>query len=329
MPAILLVELRDSASMKSSSLATINPVMGSMEWTMLLTLSVLWGGSFFFVEVAIKEMSTLAVVMLRVGLAACALWVYMLVSGQRIARGLEVWLAFLGMGILNNLLPFALIAWGQQSLASGLAAILNATTPIFGALVAGLLLADERLTPLKWMGLCSGLAGVVVLIGYEVLDGFSDRIAAELAVLAAAVSYAFAGVFGRRFKRLRIEPAMAATGQVTASSLILLPIVLFWEGAASLMMPSLVAGGAILGLALASTALAYILYFQLLARAGATNVLLVTFLIPVSAILLGWLILGEQLEHMHFAGMGLIGLGLLVIDGRIFDKIPMRRSAKG
>lgn len=294
--------------------------MGAREWAMLIALSVLWGGSFFFVGVAVREVPPLSLVLARVGIAALALWAVLAVSGARMPVVPGLWAAFLGMGLLNNALPFALIVWGQQHIASGLAAILNATTPLFTVLVAHLLTADERLTPAKAAGVAMGLLGVAVMLGTELLGGLGLGVAAQLACLAAALSYALAGVFGRRFRRMGVPPLASAAGQVTASSLILLPLALVVDQPWGLATPGAASWAAVLGLGLLSTALAYVLYFRILAVAGATNLALVTFLVPVSAILLGALVLGERLEIRHFGGMALIGAGLALMDGRLLRR---------
>nr|WP_321443645.1 DMT family transporter [uncultured Cohaesibacter sp.] len=313
-----------SKSVENTTSGAIQQAMGLREWAMLLILSLVWGGSFFFVEVAVTQLPTLTIVFSRVLLAAIALWGVILLTGRSIPRSFKVWRTFLVMGLLNNVIPFALIAWGQKSIASGLASILNASTPLFTILVAGMVLADERLTLRKGVGVVIGFVGVVIMIGGDALSGIGQSVWAQLAVLGAALSYAFAGVFGRRFKALGVEPVMTAAGQVTASSLLLLPMVLLFDAPWMLSMPSLGAVSALVALALVSTAFAYILYFQILERAGATNLLLVTFLIPVSAILLGALVLDERLAPLHFVGMGLIGCGLAAIDGRLLAFV--RRS---
>ena len=287
---------------------------------MLLTLSVLWGGSFFFVEVVISELPPLTIVFLRVVLAAVALWLFAIVIGLRPPMTIEAWTAFLIMGLLNNVIPFTLIVWGQTHIASGLASILNATTPLFTVIVAGILLVDERTTPTKLVGVIIGFIGVILMIGPSVLSGLGTDILAQIAVLGAALSYAFAGVFGRRFKAMGIDPVVTAAGQVTASSLVLAPVAIYIDRPFSLEIPGIEIIAAIIGLAILSTAVAYILYFRILASAGATNLLLVTFLIPVSAILLGSLVLGESLELIHYLGMALIGFGLSAIDGRIWRR---------
>jgi drug/metabolite transporter (DMT)-like permease len=291
--------------------------MGWIEWTMLIALSLVWGGSFFFVGVGVTELPTLTIVTLRVGLAAVTLWAIVALFGKAIPRRPEVWLAFLGMGVLNNVIPFGLITWGQQTIASGLASILNATTPLFTVIVAGALLADERFRTNKIVGVVVGFAGVVVMIGPDALGGLGVDVWAQVACLGGALSYACAGVFGRRFRAMGVDPMVVAAGQVTASTLVLLPMALAVDRPWEMAMPSAHVAWSIVGVAVLSTALAYILYFEILQRAGATNLLLVTFLIPVSAVLLGTFVLGETLAWVHLAGMGLIALGLVAIDGRL------------
>lgn len=305
----------------------INTAMSALEWGMLITLSVLWGGSFFFVGVMVDDLPPFTIVVLRVGLAALVLHLILRIQGNPVQGGAKVWGAFFAMGFLNNVVPFSLIVWGQTHIASGLASILNATTPIFTVMVAHFLTQDERLSPARIVGVVAGLVGVAVMIGPEVLRGLGTHVWAQVAILGAALSYAFAGVFGRRFKALGVKPMHTATGQVTASSLMLLPVSLWVDQPWTLDMPGWDTWGALMGLAVLSTALAYILYFRILATAGATNVLLVTLLVPVSAILLGVAFLGESLEADSLIGMGLIALGLAVIDGRAFKRLRIVRRA--
>jgi drug/metabolite transporter (DMT)-like permease len=279
-------------------------------WLWLLSLSVLWGGSFFFAKVAVGELGPFTVVFARVSLAALAL--ALVVPLRRDAP----WPTYFAMGFLNNALPFSLIFWGQTEIGSGLASILNATTPLFTLVVAHVLTPDEKIDRTKVAALLVGLLGVVVLIGLSALIG-SSTLWGQAACLAAALSYAFAGIYGRRFRRMGIAPAEAAAGQLTASTVLILPIMLVIDRPWMVPPPSLTVWLALGALALLSTALAYVLYFRILAAAGATVLLLVTFLIPVPAILLGAMVLGERLEPRHYAGMALIGLGLAIIDGRI------------
>jgi drug/metabolite transporter (DMT)-like permease len=288
--------------------------MGALEWALLITLSVLWGGTFFFAEVALEEVRPLSLVFARVGLAAGALVLAVYATGQRMPANVALWAAFFVMGALNNLIPFNLIFWGQTRITGGLAAILNATTPLFTVVLAHFLTRDEKMTPHRLGGVLLGLIGVIVMIGPAVMHELGLQLLAQFAVLGAALAYALAGIFGRRFRD--VPPLVSAAGQVTATTVMMLPVVLLLEGAWSVPMLGLRTWSAILGLALLSTALAYLIYFRILASAGATNLLLVTFLIPVSAIVLGAGLLGERLEPQHFGGMALIGLGLAAIDGR-------------
>jgi len=298
--------------------------MGASEWALLITLSILWGGSFFFVEVVLQEIPPLTTVLGRVGFAAVALLVIVHLFGLRMPGDLRSWGAFLIMGGLNNLIPFCLIVWGQTQIASGLAAILNATTPLFTILFAHFLTHDERMTPAKLLGVLLGLAGATVMIGPEALQDLGLEVLGQIAILGAAISYALAGIFGRRFRGR--PPMVTATGQVMAATLLLAPVACFVEQPWTLPMPGLESWSALIALALASTAVAYLIYFRLLSTSGATNLLLVTFLVPVSAILLGTSILGERLDPQHFLGMALIGLGLAAIDGRPLSLLRRRRG---
>jgi drug/metabolite transporter (DMT)-like permease len=296
--------------------------MGPLEWILLLVLSVLWGGSFFFAKLAVAELPPFTIVLGRVGLAALALNLLVRARGQRMPSDRGSWAAFFAMGTLNNLVPFSLIVWAQTQIASGLASILNGATPLFTVLLAHWLTADERLTWNRLLGVALGLAGVTVMIGMEALSGLGLHVLGELAILVATVSYAFAGIFGRRFKGQ--PPLVTATGQVTATTVMMTPIMLIVDQPWTLAMPTPLTLAAIAGLALLSTALAYVIFFRILAVAGATNLLLVTLLIPVSALLLGHSILGEGLAMQHVMGMALIALGLAAIDGRAFS--ALRRS---
>lgn len=293
----------------------LNRSMTGVEWATLLGLSVVWGGSFFFVGVAVKELPPFTIVATRVTLAALALHILVRVAGVRLPGTAGFWLAIFGLGFLNNAVPFSLLVWGQTQITSSLASILNATTPLFAVVVAHAFTKDERLTASRALGVLVGFSGVVVMVGGAALQSLGTAVLAQIACLGAALSYALAGVYAKRF---RGTPPMAiATGQLTASATILFPIVILVDQPWTLAQPSLEAAAAVLALALVSTALAYIFFFRLLASAGAVNITLVTFLVPMTAILLGVLILDDRLEWKHFAGMTLIALGLAAIDGRV------------
>jgi drug/metabolite transporter (DMT)-like permease len=295
------------------------------DWGSLLFLSLLWGGSFFFNQVAVAEIPPLTLVACRVALAAATLWAVAGLLGLAVPRGRAALAAFAGMGLLNNAVPFTLIVWGQAQIGSGVAAILNASTPIFAVLLAHGLTADERLTTGRAAGVVAGFSGVAAMMGGAALGG--GPTAAYAACLGGAASYAVASLFGRRFRGLGVAPLAAAAGQLTASSLILAPLAVMVDRPWTHAFPGGAALASVGAVAVFSTALAYVIYFQLLARAGGVNLTLVTFLVPVTAILLGVAVLGETLLPRHLAGMALIGLGLAAIDGRAFERL--RRVATG
>jgi drug/metabolite transporter (DMT)-like permease len=291
----------------------MNPTMTFKEWALLFLLSILWGGSFYFVEIVVAEMPPFTLVFGRVGIASAALIVYVYASGRRMPTSLRQWGPFAVMGILNSLVPYSLIAWGQIHIESGLASILNATTPLFSVVLTHFFSHEERITPGRIGGVLLGLLGVIALIGPDALAGLGLHGLGQLAVLAASFSYACSGIYGRRLKEL--PPAVAAAGQITAVAVMVAPLALAFERPWSLS-PTPGAWAALLGLALLSTAIAYLIFFRILAAAGATNVMLVTFLIPISALFLGVRLLGERPGWTVFAGMGLIFIGLAAIDGR-------------
>ncbi|UVO52914.1 DMT family transporter [Sphingomonas sp. SUN039] len=297
--------------------------MGPTEWAILIALSVLWGGAFFFLEIMLRAWPPFTVVLARVGLGALVLWLFMRATGRVMPRGWPVWRAFAIVAFLGNAMPFVLFAWGQQRIDSGLASILNATTPLWGVVAAHLFTRDERATPAKIIGVGFGLAGVVAMIGGEALEGVGVRMGgnavAQGACLVATLGYALAGVYARKFVALGVDPWAASTGQLAAAAIMLVPFALV-EAPWTLPAPDATVIGATIGMVVLATAIPYVLYFRLIERAGAGNAFLCTFLIPVVAILLGVLVLGERLELRHLTGMALIAIGLAAIDGRIFAR---------
>ena len=293
--------------------------MTGFEWMLLVLLSVVWGGSFFFNGIALREFPALTIVTARVGLAALALLLLMRMLGQGIQLNRQILKAFFGMSFLNNVVPFSLIVWGQQHIASGVASILNATTPLFTMLVAHWFTTDEKINPRRLLGVLTGMGGVGLMMGLDSMESSGFHLLGQSAILLAAFSYGLAGVYGKRFAQLEIPPLATATGQLCASSMILIPLTLWIDQPWTMAMPSIEGMGSLLGIALLSTALAYVIYFRLLKTAGATNLLLVTLLIPVSAIILGVFLLDESLEPQHLSGMAVISLGLLIMDGRLLQ----------
>lgn len=294
---------------------TAAPRMGAPEWIALLALSSLWGGSFFFYKVLVAELPPFTVVLGRVSIAALALHFLLLARRDPLRLTVQQWKSFLVLGLLNNVIPFSLIAFGEIRIASGSAAILNATTPIFTILVAHFFTNDEKITAAKGVGVLAAFLGVAVLIGPAALSGFGQGdLLGDAACLLAAAVYSLGATYGRRFKG--IAPLKIATAQVTASTIILLPLAALVDRPWDLPMPSPGAWAALLAIALLSTSLAYLLFFRILAVAGATNLVLVTFLLPGSALALGALFLDETVTLRALMGMALIGLGLAAIDGR-------------
>src|SRR5262245_6259971 len=302
----------------------INRTMGTAEWAMLIFLSIVWGGTFFFYAIAVKEIPTLSIVFLRVSIGSLGLWLIAWAIGLPPLRQHRLWRDFFIMGLLNNAIPFSLIVWGQREVTSGLAAILNAATPFFTVLAANMLTADEKLSWHRLLGALIGLSGIAAMMGTDMLGLQQGSLLSELAIVAASVSYAFASVFGRRFSA--VPPLITAAGQTTGSSLILLPLMFVIDRPWRLSPPSLDVLLCLPGLAILCTSLAYILYFTILKRAGATNIMLVTFLVPVSAIFLGIAFLGESLDIHHVVGMLAIAVGLALIDGRLLTFLKPRRA---
>lgn len=284
--------------------------MRAIDWILLWSLSLLWGGSLLFNELALAGLPPVSIVWGRVALAAVLLVLAARLSGQGMPPR-RVWGALAVMGVLNNLVPFSLFVLAQGQITGALASVLNATTPLFTVLVAHLATQDERLSPMKAAGVGLGFAGVLAMMAGEDLGG---ALPAMLACLVAALFYALAGVWGRRFRRAGVTPLQTAAGLVTASTVMLTPIWLALDRPWALPWPGAVPVAAVLGLAWLSTALAYLIYFRILARAGATAISLVTFLIPFSAAGLGWLVLDERLEARHLAGLALILGGLALIE---------------
>ena len=289
------------------------------EWGLLILLSAIWGGSFYFFAILIKELPVFTIVFFRVFLAAFVLWIVVFASGQRPPDSWAKWQNYFVMGLLNNVIPFSLIVWGENRVAPGLAAVLNATTPFFTVLVAHFFTTNERLSWNRLTGALVGLIGVAALVGFDSIKSLGGDVRFQLAIILASVFYAFSAVWARRFSQM--PPIVNAASQTTASSIMLLPLMLVVDHPWSLPMPSMLAIYSQLGLSLLCTAVAYILFFTILKRAGSTNISLVTFLVPISAMILGAAFLSEQITANHILGMLVIGIGLALIDGRIPARI--------
>lgn len=294
-----------------------NLKMGPTEWALLVSLAIIWGGSFFFYAIALQALPVFTIVFARVALGTIALWLVVIALAIPIPRDAQTWGSFFVMGLLNNLVPFSLIIWGQKEIAPGLAAVFNATTPFFTLLIANIFTTNEKLTWNKLCGAVIGLAGVASMVGFDALQSMGIEIVSQLALICAAMSYGFASVFGRRFQNQ--SPLVTAAGQTTGSSVLLLPLVMIIDQPWTLTMPPTSVILAVLGLAFLCTSLAYVMFFTILKRAGATNISLATFLVPVSAMALGWFFMEEIIGLKHLIGMIAIAMGLVLVDGRLLN----------
>jgi drug/metabolite transporter (DMT)-like permease len=308
--------------MTTEALTPADNAISARNWLLILLLGTIWGGSFFFASIAVREIPPLALVLFRVGIAAAALWLYVLAARISLRPALPFILPFFGLSLLNNIIPFTLMFTGQTAIGAGLASVLNATTPFWTMLLANALLSDEKLTPRRILGVVFGIAGTAVMVGPGLLANLGGPVWAKFALIGTAMSYGFAAIYARRFRP--VPPELVATGQLTASTIVMIPVVLLLYEPASLFASSASVWAAVLALAVVATAFAYILYFTILSSAGASNASLVTLIVPVSAILLGTVFLGERLELFEMAGIALIGLGLIIVDGRVFARTRLR-----
>ena len=290
--------------------------MALADWGKLLLLGAIWGGSFFFARIAVAELHPLALVLFRVGIAAIALHLYLAIRGPSFRLAFPHVAMFFLLALTNNVVPFSLIFIGQTELGAGVASVLNATTPFWTLILANAMTSDEKLSWNKLCGIALGIAGTAVMIGPGLFAGLGGPIWPKFALVGASLSYAVAFIVARYFRD--IPPAVTATGQMTAATIIMIPVVLLVHGPSGLFSAGPGVWTAVFALALLSTAFAYIMYFKLIASAGSTNTSLVTLIVPASAILLGITFLGERLELYELGGMALIALGLLTIDGRVF-----------
>jgi drug/metabolite transporter (DMT)-like permease len=290
--------------------------LSTRAWGELVLLAIIWGGSFLSIHIALEEVPVLTSVAHRTGWAMLVLWGVVLAMRLPIPRSPRIWGAFLVMGLLNNVIPFALMAWGQLHIEVGLTSILNATTAVFGVIVAAIVFADERLSARKLAGVTLGFLGVATAIGLNQFANLDLRSVAQLAVLLGTLSYAFASSWAR-LTLSGLAPQVAAAGMLTGSTLIILPAALLIDGPIRFDLMAQT-WGAIIYYAVIATAGAYLLYYRVLGMAGSGNLMLVTLLIPPVSILLGWAVLGETLNPRAYIGFGLLALGMIILDGRVW-----------
>lgn len=310
-------------------MAGIGPRQGAeridtADWAALGVLSLVLGASFLFYRVLAFQVPPFTTVFGRCAIGAAALAAYIGLRGEWPLPPPRLWPRFLLLGLINNVIPFTGFAWGETRITGGTAAILNAVTPIWVVIITGLVLRSERLTPARVAGILCGFAGVAVMVGPRAALG--QDVLGQLACLAAAISYGFAAPYARSIRG--VAPPQMAMGQLVASSAIMLPLWLAFDQPWRLAAPSAAGWAALFGIALLSTAFAYVVFFRLLARIGATNVTLVTFLVPITAMLMDAAMLGERVGATALAGMGLIAAGLACIDGRLLRSVRRRNLAQ-
>ena len=307
-------------------MASTAPKMQSADWGIIGLLSLLWGGAFYFIEIGLRGFPPNTLVFLRMALAIPPMLIALKIAGNRLPTDRKSWTQLFVLGVINAALPFILFFWGQTKIESGLASVLNATTPLWGVITAHFLTRDEKATPARICGVLLGMAGIIVMVGSEALGGMSGSVLGQIACLLATLCYAFAAVYARSLSQSTMTPLVVATGQVITAAIIMLPVMLIVDQPWQLPTPGLDAWAGALALAIPSTAIAYIFYFRLIDRAGASNAMLVAFIMPVVAIILGVFALGESLQPRQIAGTALIICGLLAIDGRVFRALNLGRG---
>ncbi len=290
--------------------------MNNRNWALLVLLASFWGTSFLFTAIGLQSLDYLPLVTYRIGFAAIALWIIAMAQSWPIPKG-KIWFHFLIVGTLMCSVPFSLIVWGQQYVPSGLAAIFNAGTAIFGAALAPIFFADERLTVNKAIGVLLGFSGIIIAIGVNNLTELSLFNFGQWAIVLATLCYALGGVYGKIFLRAS-PPKVNALGMISMAAITML-IILIVSGS-DRFIPNLNGAIAVAYLSLIGTAAAYMVYYYLLREIGVANVTLVTLIVPIFAIVLGALVLHEQLDWHDYTGFALLALGLLIIDGRIFRR---------
>lgn len=294
--------------------------MSTADWGVIMLLSLLWGGAFFMIELGLRSFPPNTLVFLRMALAVPPMLLILKYMGHRLPIDAENWARLFILGAINAALPFILFFWGQTRIESGLASVLNATTPLWGVVTAHFLTRDEKATAARVAGVLLGLVGIIIMVGTEALQGITGSVLAQIACLLATLLYALAAVYGKTLSQSTMTPLVIATGQVITAAILMLPVMLVVDRPWLLPTAGLDAWAGAIGLAIPSTAIAYFFYFRLIDRAGASNAMLVAFIMPVVAIILGVIALGETIEPKEVAGAALIALGLLAIDGRLLSR---------
>jgi drug/metabolite transporter (DMT)-like permease len=302
-----------------------SPKLDATSWAMIGAMSLLWGSAFLLIEIGLRTIAPMTLVFLRMGIAAPFMLLGLYMLQERLPTDRASWQQLIILGALNAAFPFILFFWGQQYLDSGYASILNATTPLWGVVVAHFLTDDEKATPARIAGVLLGLTGIIVMVGPEAMAGLTQSLLAQIACLVSTLFYGCAAIYGRKLGKSGMTPMVVATGQVITAALIMLPVMLWFDRPWQRPLPSTESLLAATGLAIPATAIAYFFYFKTIDRAGATNAMLVAFIMPVIAVMLGIAFLGEVLTGGQIVGALLIAAGLVAIDGRLlarFRNVP-------
>jgi drug/metabolite transporter (DMT)-like permease len=279
----------------------------------LSILGLIWGASFLFIKLCVGTIPLFTFIAGRMGMGAIVLYLLLRLRGDDMPRLGRVWGPFIVAGLLNALIPYALIAWGERQVSSGLTAILNGTTPIFTVLIAHYATSDERLSLSKIVGVIMGFAGVVIVMSPDLAKGVTFDWLGQLAILAACLSYASAIIYVR--KNMRGTPAIVTSiGMLSSGFVLTLPLLLLTENPLAIR-PPLAAVGSWIALGVMGTAVAYLFYYWLIDNAGATYASLVTFTLPPLGVFWGAAILGEQASWAALAGLVVIALSILAVNG--------------
>ena len=297
--------------------------MNNKTWLLVILLGFIWGSSFLFTEILLNYINPVLIVFFRVSLASIILIIYVLFfTNLKFNFSKEILLTFFTMGLLNNVIPFLLIAFAQETITGGLASILNANTSFFTIFLASLFLKDEKLTSYRLLGIIIGIIGVVVIVGFENLSEFKNYNFGIVLMLFSCLSYSFAGIFAKT-KLTNIHPTISATGMLSMSTIILFPFIIIYNGNELININSTVLYYSCM-FAFICSVLAYFLYFKILETNGAGNLLICTIIIPPSSILLNAFFINEIIKIYELIGLIIITLGLIILDGRIINYIKNR-----
>jgi len=285
--------------------------MTARQTAILFGLGAIWGAAFMLIKIIVADVAPATLVAVRIAITAIVLWVVMRSSGVSLPRTRQDWQNFYSVGMFGLVIPFLLISWGQRLIPSSTTAILGATTPLFTALINIFTRNDDKITVERVVGLTIGFVGVLIAIGITTVSNGSW--AGELCVLGAAVCYAISALYSRRVFG-GMAPIVPSTGQMVASTSLLIPIALVWDGIPTAW-PSTTSIVALLILAVVCTAVAYIMYYHLISTIGATKSSMVSYLIAPFGVVYGFVFLQEAITSNALIGLVIIIVGIGIAGG--------------